>query len=66
MEAWSPPDPGMHQSGYSDPELEKDEVNLDETSCRSLQEDPFFHDEAVQTSRKHQMQVNLHTRMTKI
>ena len=31
MEAWSPPDPGMHQREYSDSELEDHFSNMEES-----------------------------------
>ena len=50
MEAWSPPDPGMHQRKYNDSELEG-ETNFDET--RDEQSPPrnlFIDDEATEVS----------------
>ena len=50
MEAWSPPDPGMHQREYSDSELEG-ETNLDETrEEQSPPRNPFIDDEATEES----------------
>ena len=51
MEAWSPPDPGMHQREYSDFELEDQFSNMDESvEERSPPRNPFIDDEAVGAS----------------
>ena len=51
MEAWSPPDPGMHQREYSDSELEDQFSNMDEcVEERSPPRNPFIDDEAVEAS----------------
>ena len=51
MEAWSPPDPGMHQREYSDSELEDQFSNMDESvEERSPPRNPFIDDEAVEAS----------------
>ena len=51
MEAWSPPDPGMHQREYSDSELEDQFSNMDESvEERSPPRNPFIDDEAEEAS----------------
>ena len=51
MEAWSPPDPGMHQREYSDSELEDQFSSTDESvEERSPPRITFIDDEAVEAS----------------
>ena len=62
MEAWSPPDPDMHQREYGDSELEDQFSNMDE----SVEErSPPRNLLLTMRQWKHQIQVKLHTKMTK-
>ena len=51
VEAWSPPDPSMHQTEDSDSELEDQFSYLDQSvEERSPSRNPFIDDEAVEAS----------------
>ena len=54
MEAWSPPDQGMHQREYSESELEDQFSNMDESvEERSPPRNPFIDLESVRVAHDH-------------